>query len=114
MAKSRYPLSKGSGFLDATTFRMPKRELSSRIVSHQALYNKSVATSKRLSEQHANEPSGFKRSMIGHAAIKQSLKTRALGKTLSGLQTMESINKLKGYSKQKYIVDRIKKTKKKP
>ena len=104
MAKFKYPFPKGSGSLDATTFSMPKRELGSRIVSHQAVYNKSVATGKRLSEQHSNEPNAIKRSMIGHSAIKQSLKTRALGKTLKGLHTMKAVGNLKmmGKSKKKY------------
>jgi|TARA_X000001388_G_scaffold64818_2_gene51105 hypothetical protein len=99
MAKFKYPFPKGSGSLDATTFSMPKRELGSRIVSHQALYNKSVATGKRLSEQHSNEPNAIKRSMIGHSAIKQSLKTRAIGKTLKGLHTMQMVNSLKKSTK---------------
>ena len=101
MAKFKYPFPKGSGSLDATTFSMPKRELGSRIVSHQALYNKSRATGKRLQEQHANEPNAFKRTMIGHSAIMQSRKTRALGNTLKGLQTMERIGNLQMMGKSK-------------
>tara|TARA_R100001086_G_scaffold196389_1_gene113156 strand:+ start:3175 stop:3477 length:303 start_codon:yes stop_codon:yes gene_type:complete len=90
MSEYEFPGPLGSAKDDPYTYKMPKRELQSRIASHKALYGKARKKSDTMLEKSLDQTNIFNKLKTRHKILKAAYKNRKVGDTLYKLQSAEN------------------------